>query len=727
MSLRALRTHAVYLFILAAAGVIGFSLYLVWDRTEALTAAQHEQAEMVALSADLREASDYLTNYIRRYVQLGDPSILEGYWTEVNETRTRERVVDALEAHGVPAEELALVEEAARLSNGLVIMEEMAIQFVEFGEMNGARQIVYGEDYDAEKAQIDAVLDRFDAAVRERTGATLASAEQEARTWFLVLILVISVVLLGATWGYRTFTVRFSDPLQQLRNAAEGIAAGRTDVTLSIDRKDAIGELADAFGNMVGAMQEQAGWMERLAGGDLTVEVQPRSPDDAVGRSLQGLRDSLRVLAAEIEGLAEAGREGRLDHRAELDRVSGTYRSFLEGINATMEATTAPLEEATQVLERVADRDLSARMTGSYRGDHDRIRQALNLAVANLDEALGEVSTAADQVASAAGQISGGSHALAEGATEQAGSLQEVSASLQQLASMTTQNASNTSEARKVSEGTRRVTDEGADSMRRLGDAMARIKASSDDTYRIVKTIDEIAFQTNLLALNAAVEAARAGDAGKGFAVVAEEVRNLAMRSAEAAKSTQELIEGAVRNAEEGVSLNERVTAQLDEIRTGVARVEGVMTEIADAGDQQRAGVDQITGAVEQMNGVTQNTAASAEESASAAEELSAQAGQLQGLVGRFRITSVPPGRSGSAPGNGRQQTARDSAAPGGRSAGGNRTPGSDRAAPSPRNRLAANGAGSGRTGATAAPPGGTEGGSGSHLIPFDEDALASF
>ncbi len=724
MSLRALRSNSVYLSILAAAGVIGFSLYLVWDRTETLTAAQEERATMVALSADLRGASDFLTDHIRRYVQLEDPSILEAYWTEVNEIRTRERVVTSLEEMDVPAEELALVEEAARLSNGLVIMEEMAMQFVEFGELNGARQIVFGADYDAEKLQIDAVLDRFDAAVRDRTGLAVAQAQQDVRTWFLVLVLVIALVLFGATWGYRTFMVRFSDPLQQLRGAAEAIGAGRTDVTLSIDRKDAIGELADAFRTMVGGMQEQAGWMERLAAGDLAVDIQSRSGDDVVGRSLQGLRDSLRILADEIEGLANAGREGRLDHRAQADRVKGTYRAFLEGINETMEATTAPLEEATQVLERVAERELSARMTGTYRGDHDRVRKALNKAVSNLDEALAEVSTAADQVASAAGQISGGSHALAEGATEQAGSLQEVSASLQQLASMTTQNAANTSEARKVSEGTRRVTDEGAQSMRRLGDAMDRIKASSDDTYRIVKTIDEIAFQTNLLALNAAVEAARAGDAGKGFAVVAEEVRNLAMRSAEAAKNTAELIEGAVRNAEEGVSLNERVTAQLDEIRTGVARVEDVMTEIADSGDQQRAGVDQITGAVEQMNGVTQNTAASAEESASAAEELSAQASQLQGLVGRFQLTAV---RHTASDGSQTGMSGRGSARRSGVGAG---EPGAGTGSPAPRR-----GATNGSRGTKGAPPrngareadAGTGGGAGSDLIPFDEEALASF
>jgi methyl-accepting chemotaxis protein len=203
---------------------------------------------------------------------------------------------------------------------------------------------------------------------------------------------------------------------------------------------------------------------------------------------------------------------------------------------------------------------------------------------------------------------------------------------------MTKQNASNAKEARSLSDGARSTADRGVDSMQRLSEAINRIKASSDSTAKIVKTIDEIAFQTNLLALNAAVEAARAGDAGKGFAVVAEEVRNLAMRSAEAAKNTSNLIEESVRNAEGGVSINQEVLTNLREINDQVNKVSEVMAEIASASDQQSQGIDQVTTAVQQMSDMTQQNAANSEESAASALELDNLAHKMQRMVDTFHL-----------------------------------------------------------------------------------------
>jgi methyl-accepting chemotaxis protein len=215
---------------------------------------------------------------------------------------------------------------------------------------------------------------------------------------------------------------------------------------------------------------------------------------------------------------------------------------------------------------------------------------------------------------------------------------------------MTKQNSERAKEARRISKIAESSVDGGVESMMRLSEAINRIKASSDSTARIIKTIDEIAFQTNLLALNAAVEAARAGDAGKGFAVVAEEVRNLAMRSAEAAKNTASLIEESVRNSESGVALNQEVLKDLGEISNHVKEGGRVMAQIAEASEQQSNGVEQVSGVINQMSTVTQEVAATAEEAASGAEELSAQAEDLKSMVHAFRSSGTAADGMGPLP-----------------------------------------------------------------------------
>ena len=246
---------------------------------------------------------------------------------------------------------------------------------------------------------------------------------------------------------------------------------------------------------------------------------------------------------------------------------------------------------------------------------------------------IADLTDGAEQVASASGQVSAASQSLAEGATEQAAGLQETSSSLEEMSSMTKQNADNAQQANTLAAQARNAANEGASSMQRMSGAINDIQKSSDETSKIIKVIDEIAFQTNLLALNAAVEAARAGEAGKGFAVVAEEVRNLAMRSAEAAKNTSNLIEESVKNAKNGVEISVEVSKQLEEIVTNVGKTTDLVGEIAAASQEQAQGIEQVNTAVSQMDKVTQQNAANAEESASASEELSAQAEQMHNIV----------------------------------------------------------------------------------------------
>jgi hypothetical protein len=255
-----------------------------------------------------------------------------------------------------------------------------------------------------------------------------------------------------------------------------------------------------------------------------------------------------------------------------------------------------------------------------------RLSKKLTLTINDLTHGAQQVSAASSQVASAA-------QSLAEGASEQAASLEESSSSLEEMSAMTKQNAANALQANALAVEAKQAADTGVDFMTEMNAAIQSIQSSSDETAKIIKVIDEIAFQTNLLALNAAVEAARAGEAGKGFAVVAEEVRNLAKRSAEAARNTSEMIADSVANAKNGVQIATSVGSALDDIVSAVNKTTELVDEITAASQEQSQGIGEISGAIAQMDTLTQSNAANAEESASASEEMRSQAESMTQVV----------------------------------------------------------------------------------------------
>jgi methyl-accepting chemotaxis protein len=242
----------------------------------------------------------------------------------------------------------------------------------------------------------------------------------------------------------------------------------------------------------------------------------------------------------------------------------------------------------------------------------------------------------ANQVAAASGQVSASSQSLAEGASEQAASIEETSASMEEMSSMTKKNAENSAHADNLMKNARQVVSAANESMVELTLSMKNISKASEETFKIIKTIDEIAFQTNLLALNAAVEAARAGEAGAGFAVVADEVRNLAIRAADAAKNTSDMIEGTVKKINEGSELVSKTSSAFSQVAQNTDKVGVLVAEISSASGEQSNGIEQVNIAISEMDKVVQQNAANAEESASASEEMSAQAEYLNDFVGEL-------------------------------------------------------------------------------------------
>lgn len=389
-----------------------------------------------------------------------------------------------------------------------------------------------------------------------------------------------------------------------------------------------------------------ATYVDRIARGDIPQPIREHYAGEfaAIRNNLNTCIAAIGALVADTSQLAEAALAGRLSTRADAGKHQGDFARIVLGINRTLDALLAPVGEATATLQKVATRDLSARARSNYQGDHAAMTAALNQAVANLDVSLRGVALAADQVAQASGQISAGSQSLAQGASEQASAIEEIKSGLGQMSASASKNADDAKRARGMADATLQAAGECIASMSNLSQAIDKIRESSNATAKIVKTIDEIAFQTNLLALNAAVEAARAGEAGKGFAVVAEEVRGLAKRSAESARSTAELIKGASRSAEQGVLANAEVRRVLDAIHKEARQVSEVMAGISAASERQTADITQVHVGIEQMSQLTQASAASSEESASVAEELASQAEEVRALVAGFRLSAADHG-----------------------------------------------------------------------------------
>jgi len=532
-------------------------------------------------------------------------------------------------------------------------------------------------------------IDKLIAAQDAASAAARTAADASRRTAsFITLGLALIAVTIGALLAI-VITRGITRPIGEAVDAAEAIAKGRLDRRMQTHHGGEVGQLmramatvsatmahfaealselaqrheqgfvsarvpADEFEGTYREVAEQINALlstevdmtmrlvdvaSRYAAGDFSVDMDRLPGETAVlTDTMDRVKANLQAMNGEILTLVSAAKQGDLAQRGNAERFEHGFRDMVEGINQTLDAIVAPVSDVSRVLGALAAGDLSARITNSYSGAFETLANDTNTSVAQLTTIIRGIKQSADSISNAAGEIASGNANLADRTAQQAANLEETASSMEELTATVKQNADSARRANELAHGAASVAGHGGQVVEQVVATMASIETSSKKIVDIIGVIDGIAFQTNILALNAAVEAARAGEQGRGFAVVASEVRNLAQRSANAAKEIKTLIGDSVERVNGGSKLVAQAGKTMSDIVASVNHVTGIIGEISDASQQQRAGIEQVNTTVTQMDEGTQQNAALVEEASAAARSLEEQALALASAVARFKI-----------------------------------------------------------------------------------------